>query len=91
MGFKFKGEAICFLYFPGVLDGNCNLKLFFGKSQHFFCTMMGIKKSHRFLIRWPFQYFNSGKLKISASSSSHTCLLGFHLPVFTYGSSGTGG
>jgi len=49
MGFKFKGEAICFLYFPGVLDGYCNLKLFFGKSQHFFCTMAGIKKSHRLL------------------------------------------
>jgi hypothetical protein len=45
MGFKFKGEAICFLYFPGVLDGYCNLKLFFGKSQHFFCTITGNKKA----------------------------------------------
>jgi len=38
MELKFKGEAISFPFYSCGADGFCNLKLFFVKYQHFFCT-----------------------------------------------------
>lgn len=36
-----------FPFFPRIMDAYCNLKLFFGNSQYFFCTMTANKKGYR--------------------------------------------
>jgi hypothetical protein len=41
-------NSVYSIFFPGVLDGICKLKLFYGKSQLFFVTTMVNKAPYQF-------------------------------------------